>query len=256
MKIKVSDFVRIMVVLFLFLFDVIPALAEAPDLAKIIDEIDKLYRSETSYSSMEMTIDNPNWTRTLKLEAWTEGMEKTFFHILSPKKDKGIATLRIGNEMWNYFPKINKVMKVPPSMMMGSWMGSDFTNDDIVKESTFLEDYDRRLLTAEGKAPDYHYIELRPKESTVTVWGKIEIKVRKDTYTPVQIDYFDEKGRKIRIQTFSDIKDFNGRKLPSRMDMIPFNKKGRKTTIRYLEADFDKELPFDTFSLSNLKRIR
>ena len=240
----------------IFLFFSISAQAEEPDLTEIVDEIDKLYRSQTSYALIEMTITKPFWNKVLRMEAWTEGMKKAFYYIQSPKKAKGMATLRIGNEMWTFFPQINKIMEVPPSMMMGSWMGSDFTNDDIVKESTFLEDYDRRLLTAEGKAPDYHYIELRPKESTVTVWGKIEIKVRKDTYTPVQIDYFDEKGRKIRIQTFSDIKDFNGRKLPSRMDMIPFNKKGRKTTIRYLEADFDKELPFDTFSLSNLKRIR
>ena len=248
--------VGIMAALHLFAFTVIHAGAEAPDLAEIIDEIDKLYRSQTSYSAMEMTIKNPNWERTLKLEAWTEGMEKTFFHILSPKKDKGIATLRIGNEMWNYFPKINKVMKVPPSMMMGSWMGSDFTNDDIVKESTYIDDYDSRLLPADGAAPDYYHIELRPKETTATVWGKIVLKVHKESYIPEQIKFFDEKGKQMRTQIFKDIKEFDGRRLPSRLDMVPLNKPGHKTTIHYMEAEFDKKLPADTFSLRNLQKKR
>ena len=104
------------------------------DVMTIIKKVDELYRADSSYAEMEMTIVTPNWERTLKLEAWSEGMDKTFITILEPKKDKGITTLRVDNEMWNFFPKINKVMKVPPSMMMGSWMGSDFTNDDLVKD--------------------------------------------------------------------------------------------------------------------------
>jgi len=245
-----------MVLFSMVLFFPFSAQAEGPDLAEIVDEIDKLYRSKTSYALMEMTITNPNWEKILRMEAWTEGMEKAFYYLLSPKKEKGMATLRTGNEMWTYFPQINKVMEVPPSMMMGSWMGSDFTNDDIVKESTFIDDYYRRLLKAEGKVPGYYYIELSPKEGTATVWGKIEIKVCKNTFIPEQIDFFDEKGRKIRKQTFTDIKDFGGRKLPSRLDMVPLNKQGHKTTIRYLEAEFDRKLPANTFSLINLQKKR
>lgn len=99
---------------------------------EIVKQIDELYRSESSYSELEMEIITPHWERTLKMKAWSKGMEKTFIRILAPAKEKGMVTLRIGNEMWNYLPKTNKVIKVPPSMMMSSWMGSDFTNDDLV----------------------------------------------------------------------------------------------------------------------------
>ena len=102
---------------------------------KILDRMDKLYRSSQSSASMTMKIKTPHWEREMKLKSWTKGLEKTFIVIDYPRKDKGVATLKKGNEMWNYFPKINKVIKVPPSMMMGSWMGSDFTNDDLVNEN-------------------------------------------------------------------------------------------------------------------------
>ncbi|MEJ2722432.1 MAG: outer membrane lipoprotein-sorting protein, partial [bacterium] len=101
---------------------------------KIIKDIDELYRSKSSYSEIEMHVVTPHWERTMAMNAWSSGMEKTFVRITAPQKDKGMATLRIGNEMWNYLPKINKIIKIPPSMMMSSWMGSDLTNDDIVKE--------------------------------------------------------------------------------------------------------------------------
>ncbi len=117
-----------------------------PTVQELIDEVDKLLRSESSYGDVEMTIVTPNWERTLRMDMWTRGMDETFVRVTSPAKDAGMATLRVDTEMWNYFPKIDKVMKIPSSMMMGSWMGSDFTNDDIVKESSLLDDYDSRLL--------------------------------------------------------------------------------------------------------------
>src|SRR6056297_1942824 len=107
----------------------------------IVNKVDKLYRSESSYALMEMRIVTPHWERTLKMKTWSSGMDKTFIRIIAPKKEKGVGTLRIKNQMWNYLPKTNKVMKIPPSMMMANWMGSDFTNDDLVSEYTFIEDY-------------------------------------------------------------------------------------------------------------------
>ena len=111
--------------------------------------LNQLYRSESSHADMEMHIVTPHWERTLAMTVWTQGMNKTFIRITAPKKEKGVATLRIKNEMWNYLPKTNKVMKIPPSMMMGSWMGSDFTNDDLVKESSMLDDYTSQLIRPE-----------------------------------------------------------------------------------------------------------
>jgi outer membrane lipoprotein-sorting protein len=146
------------------------ASAEELTVDEIVDRMDRLYRSDTSSAVVEMEIVSEHWRRTLNIDIWSEGLDKTFMHINSPKKDAGIATLRINNEMWNYLPKINKVMKVPPSMMMSSWMGSDFTNDDLVKESSLREDYDAKIIEPEGSDPDNFYVELIPKEDIPIVW--------------------------------------------------------------------------------------
>ena len=131
---------------------------------EIVDRMDKLYRSDTSEGRIEMTIATENWKRTIAMNIWSEGLDKTFIHITGPKKDAGITTLRKKTEMWNYFPKINKVMKVPPSMMMSSWMGSDFTNDDLIKESSMTRDYNARLINPEDAKQENYYIELVPQK--------------------------------------------------------------------------------------------
>ena len=130
------------------------------DVESIVKKMDQLHRSETSHAEIEMQITTPHWERTLAMTVWTKGMGKTFIRITAPKKEQGVATLRIGNEMWNYLPKTNKVMKIPPSMMMGSWMGSDFTNDDLVRESSMLNDYTYKLIKPEDAVPGQLYIQL------------------------------------------------------------------------------------------------
>ncbi len=227
---------------------------KAPDINAILDKMDKVYRSNTSEFELEMEIVTPDWQRTMKMKAWSEGMKKTFITILSPSKDKGIGTLKVDSDMWNYFPKVNKVMKVPPSMMMGSWMGSDFTNDDLVKETTFRDDHTAKLLESTEK--DIIVIELKPKESAASVWGKIIAKVRKSDYLPVSEDYYDEKGVKVRTMSFSGIKEMGGKIIPSVMEIIPLNKKGNSTKITYLNGKFDIKLDPETFSLRNLQKMR
>ncbi len=240
-----------------FILIVLPSFAlDNPDVDEIVDKVDKLYRSNTSRSKVEMTIVSEHWTRTLSMDVWTEGMDKTFIHLTSPKKDAGIATLRKKTEMWNYFPKINKVMKVPPSMMMSSWMGSDFTNDDLVKESSMTQDYDFRLIIPEDAEPDKYYVELIPKEDVPMIWDKIILTVSKKDYTPVSQVYFDEKGRKMRVMTFSEVKKFGKRSIPSVLEMKPLNKPGKKTVIRYIELEFDVKLKSDVFTLRSLQKKR
>ncbi len=229
---------------------------DEPDIETIIDRVDKLYRSDSSYAEVEMKVVSEHWERTLTMNIWTEGMEKTFIYITSPKKDEGMATLRIKTEMWNYFPKINKVMKVPPSMMMGSWMGSDFTNDDLVKESSLLKDYHSVLIQPDSEEPDHYSIELTPRTETPSVWGKIVFKIRKEDYIPVTESYYSEKGEQMRLLTFRDIKQFNDRTLPAVLEMVPLHKEGQKTLIEYKVVRFDEPLDENVFTLRNLQKRR
>ncbi len=241
----------------------LPASAGTPDRAQtspevkaLLEKVDLLYRSSRSYAEIEMEVVTPDWKRTLSMDFWTEGLDKTFIRINSPARDAGAATLRKGNEMWNYFPKINKVMKVPPSMMLGSWMGSDFTNDDLVKESTLMDDYTGDFFAPAKPDPAYYYIRLTPKKETVSLWAAIELTVAKDTLLPSREEYFDEKGRLQRTMEFSDIAEMGGRRLPRVMKMLPVSNPGHSTTIRYIKAEFDGALPADTFSLRNLQRVK
>ncbi len=223
------------------------------DAAAIVRRIDALYRSDSSEALVEMEIVTPHWQRTLKMRAWSLGMDKTFIRILEPKKEEGIATLRIGNEMWNYLPKVNKVMKIPPSMMMSSWMGSDFTNDDLVKEFTFLESYHFEFSPPDSPEEDLVYIKCVPKDGLPIVWGHVLIAARRNDALPVWQRYFDEKGTLVREMLFQEVKTFGSRRIPSVMELIPRTKEGQKTVLRYLEARFDVGLDPETFTLRNLR---
>ncbi len=244
----------------LLLLLLLPAAAAAapqtssPEVLALLEKVDRLYRSSRSRARIEMEVVTPDWRRTLAMDFWTEGLDRTFIRVLSPARDAGAATLRKGSEMWNYFPKINKVMKVPPSMMMGSWMGSDFTNDDLVKESTLMDDYYGEFFSPERSDPALHYIRLRPRAETVSLWGAIELVIRRSDLLPLREDYFDEKGRRQRYMEFSDIAPLGGRTMPRVMRMVPLSKAGHSTTIRYLDAEFDTALPAGTFTLRNLQR--
>lgn len=227
--------------------------AEQEDAAKIVKKMDELYRSSSSFAGMEMEIITPHWQRTLKLDAWSSGMDKTFIRILAPKKERGIATLRLDNEMWNFLPKTNKVMKVPPSMMMGSWMGSDFTNDDLVKEYTFLDDYIFEFTEVENPGEKTLYVKCTPKEGLPIIWGHIIIAVKDDSYLPIWQKYYDEKGKLMREILYKNVKKFGSREIPSVMELIPHNKEGNRTIVRYVTAEFNIKIDKDIFSLRNLR---
>ncbi len=247
----------IIIELLLLCLIVSPALAQDRNVdgeaAEIVKKIDELYRSSTSAGEMEMEIITPNWQRTLRMKVWTKGMNKTFIRILAPQKEKGVATLRLGNEMWNFLPNVNKVIKIPPSMMMSSWMGSDFTNDDLVGEFTLLEDFTYKLITPEEAEAGLLYLEAIPREDLPIVWGRIVTAVRQEDYLPVWDKYYDEKGNLMRVIHFKDIKLFGSRKIPATMELIPQNKQGQKTVIRYVAMEFDKKLDDAIFSLRNLQ---
>ncbi len=222
----------------------------------IVQSLDELYRTESSRSKMEMRIKTPHWERTLKLDVWTKGMEKTFIRITSPPKEQGVATLRIGNEMWNYLPKTNKVIKIPPSMMMSSWMGSDFNNNDLVSEFSLLEDYHYKIIHPDTAGNNLIYLKCTPKKDVPIVWGHILVSVREKDYLPVREKYYDENDKLMRIMNFRDVTVFDDRKIPATMQLVPQNEKGHETVLKYLEAEFNVDIDNDIFSLRNLRTRR
>ena len=216
----------------------------------VIDRMEQLYRGDSSDATITMEVHTPQYRRMLKMSAQSLGKELAFFRILSPKKDRGVTTLKRDEEMWNYFPKINKVIKVPPSMMMGAWMGSDFTNDDLVKETQLIDAYHLSMTEDESK----YYVTLTPKEQTVTVWGKIDYVISREPMLPLVQSYFDEDGEKIRELTFMEPKEYDGKLMPSILEMTPLNKEGHRTRIIYDAIDFNvPDITEQTFSMRNLK---
>ena len=238
--------------IFCLLIMALPVSAESNEdrARQVIHEMEQLYRGDSSRSTITMKVETPQYERVMKMEGMSMGEDRAFFRFLSPKKDRGISTLKRDQEMWNYFPKINKVIKVPPSMMMGSWMGSDFTNDDLVKETTLVDAY---YLALEETDTEYH-VTLTPKEKTVTVWGKIDYIVNKSPLLPLAQIFYDDNGKRIRRLTFSEPKLFDGNLMPSVMEMVPLNKEGHRTLVIYDELEFNpSEVNEQTFSLRNLK---
>ncbi len=218
---------------------------------ELLDEIDDLYRGDSAHGKMTMKVETEHWTRELGLEFWSKGKDETLIRILSPKKERGTATLKSGNNIWNYLPKVNRVIKVPSSMMGGAWMGSHFTNDDLVKESRMAEDY--RFGEPEPKG-ELLVIRCEPKPDAVVVWGKIEVTVRAKDHMPVEILYYDEDLRLARTLRFSDYRVMSGRLMPTVMRMEPADSPGEFTEIRYQEIELGVDLDDAMFSIQRLGR--
>ena len=234
-----------------------PVAAQAPEIESVVDFLDGLYRSDDSYSEMSMHIVTANWERTLTMKAWSEGSDKTFIRILSPAREEGMATLRLGTEMWNYLPNTGSTIRIPPSMMSGSWMGSDITNNDIVKEITYAEDYTWEYTsdtTLTGPPDDgLLYILLTPDASTAVVWSHIVAGIRSEDLLPVWERYLDQHGTVVKTISFSSIRELGGRTIPAVMEVIPADREGQSTTITWTAAEFDQGVDPDVFTLRNLQ---
>jgi hypothetical protein len=228
-----------------------------PNLPAIIKYIDDMYRSESSISLMTLTVTKPRNKRTLSMKTWTKGREKALVVIQSPPREKGTATLKIDRNLWNYLPRIRRTIRIPPSMMLTSWMGSDFTNDDIVREASFEKDYNYSLI-GQSQDPNGWLIELKAKPDIVGLWKKLEVVVSKDGRIPLVTRYYDRKGRLARTFRYSEVKNFDSHIVPSRLTLVPQDKdkKGHKTELIYEDIDFNVPVSDITFSLSNLERKR
>ncbi len=232
-----------------------PALAQEPSGRDLVERVDALLWGKTLQGEFEMTIATPRWRRTLELQAWIERPRRSFIRIRAPAKEKGVGSLRIGAEMWNYLPNIERTIKVPPSMMLQPWMGSDFTNDDLVKQSSAVDDYTHRILRtepADGAAA--YVVEALPKPDAAVVWGKILYWVRKADFIPLKEEYYSERGELVRVMTFSEVRPMGGRTIPTRWEMRPSGKPDNQTTIVVKSARYDGVVEADIFTQRNLQK--
>ncbi len=224
---------------------------------EILEQIDQLLRGDSSHGRVSMEITTEHWSRSLEMEMWSLGTERSLVRVLSPAREAGIATLKAGQEVWNYLPRVDRTIKVPVSLMMGSWMGSHFTNDDLVKESSIVDDYDFEIAyEGDRDGVDVWEFSLIPKPEAPVVWGRVEEQVRKADMMPTWVRYYDEDGDLIRTIEFSDYQIMSGRLVPVRMSVIPTDKPDERTTLIYHELDFDVDIDESFFSLRNLRARR
>jgi outer membrane lipoprotein-sorting protein len=191
------------------------------------------------------------------LKTWSQGNELALVLVTSPVKDKGIVYLKRKKEVWNWIPTIERNIKLPPSMMSQSWMGTDFTNDDLVKEASIVEDYNHTLVEdAQVDGYDCYQVKLVPRPEAAVVWGRVQLWIEKKDLLMLHAEYYDESGRLVNTLHASEVKMLGGRRLPSRLEMIPADKKGQKTVMIYESLVFDRELPEQLFSTSYMSRVQ
>lgn len=231
--------------------------AQNIDIKEIVRKSDEKFRGTSSTGSFSMTIERPTWSRTISMKSWSLGTDYSLIYVTAPAKEKGQVFLKRKNEMWNWVPSIERLVKIPPSMMMQSWMGSDFTNDDLVRESSIVKDYTHKLL-GEENVDNYHCykVELIPFEDAPVVWGKVLMWVSKKDFLWLKAEFYDEDGVLVNTEILSDIKKMDDRVIPTRMEMIPADKKGQKTIMIFENTDFDVPLKEDFFSIQNMKKIK
>jgi outer membrane lipoprotein-sorting protein len=223
---------------------------------EIVDRVDRLLRGNSSIGTMTMEIQSTHWKRTLETKVWSKGTDRALILILAPAKERGTATLKSGDNIWNYLPKVARVIKIPTSMMMGSWMGSHFTNDDLVKESRMIRDYAIEIsFEGEREGTAVWEFTLTPLPDAAVVWGKILLQVRQKDLMPTWQRYFDEDGKLVRTLTFSDYRETDGRLVPMKMTMRPVDEPNEYTLVAYRDLHFDVPLEDDFFSLRRLRNL-
>lgn len=237
---------------FLILFLLCVTFLFANEAQDIIKKLDANMRGEDIYLKMRMRVVSASHERSMEIESFSKGTKKSFTKILYPPKDAGITFLSLENQMWQYVPKIERVIKIPPSMMLQNWMGSDITNDDMVKQSSIVDDYDAYILKKEG---DIITIELIPKESAAVVWGKIITNIDTSNYTPIKDIFYDEENKEVRYFVYKNVKQFGKYFIPTYWKVSSQEKPENFTEIFLDEIAYDSKIDDAYFSKSALKRF-
>lgn len=243
--------------LFFAVLYALPAVAqeEPPDAQTLLERFDQMYESTGTSARIEIEITRPNKTRTMRMRTWSQGEDKALIVIDAPARDAGIATLKVGRNLWNYLPKISRTIRVPPALMLGSWMGSDLTNDDLVRESSYAEDYSAELVGPSEDPPGW-LVAIEAKPGVPGLWEKVEIVFSRKEQLPILGRYYDRKGRLGRTMRMEGIKKIGDRLVPTRITVVPEREEGKRTVLTYLHVEFDVELEESLFSLAQLERKR
>jgi outer membrane lipoprotein-sorting protein len=227
----------------------------ATDIVRKADE--KFNGEKSSISTMEMTIIRPSWQRTVEFKSWTLGRENSLTLITAPARDEGQSFLKRGQEMWNWNPSINRLIKLPPSMMSQGWMGSDYTNDDILKESSLVNDYTHEIAGEEIIAGRLCFkIKMVAREGASVVWGHQFRWIDKKDLLVLKTELYDEDGFLVRTELGSEIKMMDGRIIPTMMELIPSDEKGNRTIVIIKDIRFNVQIEDNFFSQQNMKRVR
>lgn len=223
----------------------------------IIRRMEQQMRGESAELEMRMQIVRPRYTREMKMKTWTKGQLYSLVVITEPARDRGTAFLKRKKEIWNYVPNVDRTIKLPPNMMSQSWMGSDFTNDDLVRESSVIEDFDQRLIGSEKiDGVDCWVLEMIPKSGSSVVFSRVKVWIGKEDYLHRRSENYGDNGELVSVIENTNIRDVGGRKIPTRIEVIPQGKPGHRTVIEYVNVSFDKAIREDFFSLQNLKNLR
>lgn len=245
------------VVFVLVLLGLITNSATAQTAEEIVRQAYEKMEGESSRAEITMKIVRPNWDRSVTMKSWSLGEDYSLILITAPARDEGTSFLMRNNEIWNWLPDVNRTIKMPPSMMSQSWMGSDFSNNDLVRESSVITDYTYSLLedeTVDGY--DCYKIEMIPKPDAPIVWARVVSFISKDEYLNLRVEYYDEDDEMVRVMTGSEVQQLGGRLLPTRMEMIPVEDEGNRTIITYQDIEFDIDISERFFSIQNMKRVQ
>lgn len=234
-----------------------PSDSDSPDVLALVQRTEKVLEGRSSIAVMQMTIQAPAWKRTLKMKVWSRGRDLALVRILAGgPRETGMMTLKREKQLWNYLPQAGRVMKLPSGMLGDSWMGSDFTNDDLVKGSSFTTDFTATVdKTVEHEGRKAWFVTLKPKPGSTAVWGRVEMLLDRKTCVPLVQRFYDEEGERVREMAFAQLKQVGWRTFPAKLTVVPAEP-GRETVLEYESIEFDVDIPDDTFSLRRLQQGR
>ena len=243
--------------IFYLLILLIPLNEYSQSALEIIEKADAKMRGASSYSEMSITIVRPKWQKTMTMKNWSQGNDYAVSLVVSPAKEKGSVFLKRKNEVWNYLPSLERTIKLPPSMMTQSFMGTDLTNDDLVKQSSMVVDYTHKILIEENiRGLDCWKLELMPTEEATVVWGKLIVWIDKEDYMQLKVEFYDEDEELVNLMQGYEAKMYGDKKLLSKIEFIPLEDEGNKTIIEYNVWEFDKDIPSNYFTTQYVSRLK